>query len=1327
MKKIKSFILQLIFSVIFCTFNSTVYAESVDSYFVWEIKNFDDYKAHQILFQSLLVENGIIGLRDDIYQEITYGRYNLAIEYSELAEAAQKIAFGKNYIDENLIELTAKLYLMANELDKAEQKIKFLLNNAPDNLVKIRALNLQSELLNRKGNYREALKVTEEVNALLSSNSDEKLSLINQARIAKAYLGLNETKKSLAIAEKIYPQMQNSFGNAGIETLSLMSTLADDYIKIKRYEDGGKILETKISTIGERYGQNDPVMAVKSFLEFAAFYFDTGDKQRGEELLNVLLSEDKSINNGNLHSSLQLYKTFNETAVKYLDGNNPIVLKSVLVLAKLEGLIGDIPQSIDRCKKNLEKFKKVFGEQADETLMLMKVLGNDYTLLGKYSDAQKIFNAMLNVCQKNFGDNGIRTIESKIELANVLYKTGQYTTADKLLADIENSSRDILESDLPLQYDFAFVKAVGAYMKGDYSEYVKCIVVRDRIRENQPDLLLKNVNAFDAMETSKMYAVLGLMNNLTEMELMSVNHWKGSFGEYNPKLLKMLNEIAETQAEFGELKSAENLSQQVFELSRKHFGENNFYEWMALKTLAEIRRAEGNFTDALTIDKKALQIAEEVCGKKSLERLQTLDSIASDCTAAENFTEAIKIRENALNEYKKILEIEDAATLKMMTNLADNYVSVKRYADAVKLCDETISKQKVPTYVDGHLAPYESVIDLFHIKSLAQRLAGNSVDSAENYRQLIQAYETKRSSFSQEFFNDSKKTSKWFAEIIPDYKSAATVFISNKVNDKDFAFYCSEFCKGRNLIDRYNDVLVSKNDLLDRNENRYLNYLQKALESCQTISEYAKTTSNYILRDSVEILDSMLRFENTIYKNKLREKYSNSMMPKDPQKREKFEHKTNVEDTLKNFVKNFDIKKNQQAIPDGACLVEFMKVSDDSLLVLFLHNSGGVDAENIAIDKEFFEKCRLYHELNSYPDTNALHNDGKYLWQIGNEYMITTARTAPVEGAVSVNDKAKWDELRQELSDTISQKLIPPIEKYVGNSSHWIISPDAELNLVPFETLIYRNNPVVKSVDVSYVPSLAVLNLMKQRERKNYYLGQSKELFAMGDAIYGNNDESTSRGSQLNFFNTLRSNSDAEIDITTLKWNNLPGTARELDKVSTLFEDKDVFRKSAVTEKNLRQLNTSGELSEYKYLLFATHGLFVPDKPEVSSIVLSQQFNDNETDGYITVGEWMGYDLRSNLVYLSACESGLGGYQAGEGIVGIPYALTVAGNKDTVMSLWKVDDEATAEFTSAVFDKLSKGKSEVAALNETKREFLSSDNYKYNNPSVWAAFLLYGI
>ena len=239
---------------------------------------------------------------------------------------------------------------MADEPDEAEKKIKSLLANASDNLVKVRALNLQSDLLNRRANYGEALKITEEAEKLLKSNFDEKLSLINQARIAKAYCGLNEPQKSLAIAENIFPQMQVAFGNAGIETLSLMSTLAEDYLKTKRYEDSRKILDDKLQLINNHYKKNS-VISSKSFLEFTEFYFITGDKQRGEERLNTILETTEQISPDSSLQAYQIYQALNKTAVKYLDANNPVVLKSELGLIKIRSLIGDIPQSIERCKK----------------------------------------------------------------------------------------------------------------------------------------------------------------------------------------------------------------------------------------------------------------------------------------------------------------------------------------------------------------------------------------------------------------------------------------------------------------------------------------------------------------------------------------------------------------------------------------------------------------------------------------------------------------------------------------------------------------------------------------------------------------------------------------------------------------------------------------------------------------------------------------------------------------------------------------------------------------------------------------------------------------
>ena len=1335
-----------------CSFLTVAHAEEVDSYFVWDIKNQDDYQPYSLLFKSIDndVDDAVIGIRDKIYTSTICGNYFDAVIWCEWTDIQQKIAFGENYLDENLIELTAKLYLMINELDKAEQKINLFSEKAKDNLTKIRALNLKSDLCNRRGNYQEALKITETVAKLLRSTSDENLSLINQSRMARAYCGLDETKKSLELAEKIFPSMQYTFGKAGIETLALMSTLAEDYRKVQRHEDSGKILTNKLQIVKERYGQNDPVIVAKAALELADFYFSSKDTKRGEENLNVVLaSATKCADDDNNFASLQLYTTLKETAIKSLDENNPIVLKADLGIARMNNVVGDIPQSIEICTKNLAAFKNVFNEQGNETLALMKILSDDYLLLGKYSDAKSFVDERLTVCKKNFGDHDARTAESAIDSANLCYRTGKFATADKLLADVENQCRDILASNSQLQNELLSVQKNGAVMKGAYTDFQR---LNEKTASQTTDFAQIADNLLKTMYVNEISAS-GSFDNSAGIALMVVNLGKMIAREYNPKNLQLLNAVAEAYIESGKLSTAENFAQQIFDLSREHFGENNFYEWMALNTLAKIRRAEENFTDALAADEQALQIAETVCDKNSLERLQSLDAIASDHAATGNVSEAIKIREQALSDYKEIVAGDESNTLRMMTNLAKNYISVQRYTEALQLCDEILAKQKDPIYVDEHISFNKDILDLFRIKAQAQRLSGDTSGAMSNYVQLIQAYEIKRN-FLKNNLQISGNKSKWFSNVIDVYEDAAIT--AQTFGDMNFAFYCAEFCKGRNLIDRYDDLLVSKNYLLRYYERETLDKYQQFMTACRNIIESAVAKNNDALRFNAEIVYHNLNIDEEEYKRSLRERYSNNMVPKDPQKRAEVEQKLSPwEESLKNF----DVKKNRQTIPNGACLVEFLKVSDDSLLVMFLRNDSEIQAANISVDKKFFDKCRLYHEFNAYTDIKAMHADGKYLWQNDGEYIITAGRTKPAPSAVAINDDAKLNALRQELSAELSQNLIPTIETYANGSSHWIISPDSELNLVPFETLIYHDKILIESVDVSYVPSLAVLNLMHKRAIKNAYLGQSKDLFAMGDAVYEDNDLenpndsvlpdflanlldkikvffaisdddlSVSRGSQLEFFNKLRSSSDEVPDITHLHWNNLPGTARELEKVSTLFDGdgKDIFRKEQVTEKNLQELNGSGELSKYKYILFATHGLFVPDMPEISSIVLSQKFNDEATDGYVTVGEWMGYDLRSNLVYLSACESGLGGYQAGEGIVGIPYALTVAGNKDTVMSLWKVDDEATAEFTSAVFEKLRKGKSEVVALNDTKREFLKNNNPKYRSSSVWAAFLLYGI
>ena len=87
-------------------------------------------------------------------------------------------------------------------------------------------------------------------------------------------------------------------------------------------------------------------------------------------------------------------------------------------------------------------------------------------------------------------------------------------------------------------------------------------------------------------------------------------------------------------------------------------------------------------------------------------------------------------------------------------------------------------------------------------------------------------------------------------------------------------------------------------------------------------------------------------------------------------------------------------------------------------------------------------------------------------------------------------------------------------------------------------------------------------------------------------------------------------------------------------------------------------------------------------------------------------------------------DTGLGKVVQGEGILGIPFALYIAGNVDTIMTLWPIDDDSTAEFVRRFFTKVKNGTPESAALSQTKREFLVDK--KYMQPVFWAPFVMYG-
>jgi CHAT domain-containing protein len=114
-------------------------------------------------------------------------------------------------------------------------------------------------------------------------------------------------------------------------------------------------------------------------------------------------------------------------------------------------------------------------------------------------------------------------------------------------------------------------------------------------------------------------------------------------------------------------------------------------------------------------------------------------------------------------------------------------------------------------------------------------------------------------------------------------------------------------------------------------------------------------------------------------------------------------------------------------------------------------------------------------------------------------------------------------------------------------------------------------------------------------------------------------------------------------------------------------------------------------------------------------------------DGYLTAAEATAMDLEgTELVTLSACETGLGGVRSGEGVYGLQRSLAVAGARSTLLSLWKVDDGLTATFMERYYNRLKAGQGRADALRDTQAEFRNNKNSTYNDIRVWGAFQLSG-
>jgi len=272
-----------------------------------------------------------------------------------------------------------------------------------------------------------------------------------------------------------------------------------------------------------------------------------------------------------------------------------------------------------------------------------------------------------------------------------------------------------------------------------------------------------------------------------------------------------------------------------------------------------------------------------------------------------------------------------------------------------------------------------------------------------------------------------------------------------------------------------------------------------------------------------------------------------------------------------------------------------------------------------------------------------------------------------------------------------------------------VIAPDGPLWEMPFQALLSpRNRYLIQDHAIATVPSLTVLReMIKLRQRKS---SEDQTLLAVGNPALG--AEVVERRKVL---------MDDPLD-------PLPDAEKQVQSLGKFYGPRRsrIYVGAAATEERVK-----AEASQHAILHLATHGILNDRSPMYSHLVLAQTDEKDKEDGLLEAWEILNLDLKADLAVLSACETARGRVGAGEGMIGLTWALFVAGVPTTVVSQWKVRSDSTAELM-VEFHRLLQARDAKGAPRWSRAEALRQAALKlrksnqYSHPFHWAGFVLVG-
>lgn len=364
---------------------------------------------------------------------------------------------------------------------------------------------------------------------------------------------------------------------------------------------------------------------------------------------------------------------------------------------------------------------------------------------------------------------------------------------------------------------------------------------------------------------------------------------------------------------------------------------------------------------------------------------------------------------------------------------------------------------------------------------------------------------------------------------------------------------------------------------------------------------------------------------------------------------------------------------------------------------------------------------------------------------------------APLETVQVFDDLKKFMQQGLPAGKKLFDLLVSPILESLPQNVPLVVVPDGKLGILPFEALpMTQGEPGSDRWDgvkflgsrnlISYYQSITAMNLVRVREKsKARALPGSRFLIVADPTIRCAGGADRVKVSPV---------APTELEVV---WQHLGSTestdqsrrkAKMLSHETCTFIDENLtpLQETARLAKDL-EIQFSGQVEallgrsatlmafeekiapkirNYDRILFATHGIIAGTFSEVQEPAILLSMPQAGADSWLRMSRVLQLEMNPDVVFLLACETGLGEQLAGEGIMGLGRAFQLAGSRSVLMSLWKVEVQASTFLCRMFFQNLKKGYDKKQALDLARIQLRSTKGGIYDHPFFWASFILAG-